>query len=143
MVLYRDAAGHAISFYVRPPGPRNRLLPTGQRMENGLMAQYWSGPGYNYAMVSRADGPARQVIEGFGGRLLCYFFMLGRRDGVAIAEFPDNESAVACSMRVASSGAFAAFETHALLTSVEAQQAMQKVKSTAAAYWPPLGPEKI
>lgn len=62
MVLYRDAAGHAISFYVRPPGPRNRLLPAGQRMENGLMAQYWSGPGYNYAMVSRADGPARQVI---------------------------------------------------------------------------------
>lgn len=62
MVLYRDAAGHAISFYVRPPGPRNRLLPAGQRMENGLMAQYWSGPGYNYAMVSRADGPARQVV---------------------------------------------------------------------------------
>jgi anti-sigma factor RsiW len=62
MVLYRDAAGHAISFYVRPPGPRNRLLPAGQRMEDGLMAQYWSGPGYNYAMVSRADGPARQVV---------------------------------------------------------------------------------
>ncbi|HEY0661273.1 MAG TPA: anti-sigma factor [Lysobacter sp.] len=62
MVLYRDAAGHAISFYVRPPGPRNRLLPPGQRTEDGLMARYWSGPGYNYAMVSRSDGVAPQVV---------------------------------------------------------------------------------
>lgn len=62
MVLYRDAAGHAISFYVRPPGPRNRLLPPGQRTEGGLLAQYWSGPGYNYAMVSRSDGFAPRVV---------------------------------------------------------------------------------
>lgn len=26
------------------------------------MAQYWSGEGYNYAMVSRADGEAAQVV---------------------------------------------------------------------------------
>lgn len=63
MVLYRNAAGHAISFYVRPPGPRNRLLPAGQRTESGLVAQYWSGQGYNYAMVSRDDGSAPQVVE--------------------------------------------------------------------------------
>lgn len=61
MVLYRDAGGHAISFYVRPPGPRNRLLPVGQRTEGGLLAQYWSGQGYNYAIVSPDDGVAPQV----------------------------------------------------------------------------------
>lgn len=61
MVLYEDAVGHAISFYVRPPGPRNHLLPTGQRSDGGLMAQYWSGQGYNYAMVSRDDGADAQV----------------------------------------------------------------------------------
>ncbi|MEW5833497.1 MAG: anti-sigma factor [Pseudomonadota bacterium] len=61
MVLYEDAAGHAISFYVRPPGPRNHLLPTGQRVDGGLLAQYWSGQGYNYAMVSRDDGVDAQV----------------------------------------------------------------------------------
>jgi uncharacterized protein with GYD domain len=82
---------------------------------------------------------ARQVIEGFGGRLHGYWFMLGKRDGLAVAEFPDTESAAACSMRVSSSGAFAAFETHALLTSAEAQRAMQKVKSAAVAYRPPAG----
>jgi anti-sigma factor RsiW len=61
MVLYRDAAGHTISFYVRPPGPRNHLLPDGQRADGGLLAQYWSGEGYNYAMVSRDDGIDTQV----------------------------------------------------------------------------------
>ena len=61
MVLYRDTAGHTISFYVRPPGPRNHLLPDGQRVDGGLLAQYWSGEGYNYAMVSRDDGVDPQV----------------------------------------------------------------------------------
>lgn len=61
MVLYQDAAGHAISFYVRPPGPRNHLLPSGQRADGGLLAQYWSGHGYNYAMVSRDDGVDPEV----------------------------------------------------------------------------------
>lgn len=60
MVLYRDAAGHAISFYVRPPGSRRHLLPPGERVDGGLLAQYGSGNGYNYAMVSRArDGNAQ------------------------------------------------------------------------------------
>lgn len=62
MVLYQDAAGHAISFYVRPPGPRHRLLPEGRRTERGLLAQYWSGQGYNYAMVSRAEGADPEVV---------------------------------------------------------------------------------
>ena len=83
--------------------------------------------------------PARQVVEAFGGRLLCYFFMLGERDGMLVAEFPDSQSAAACSMRVGASGAFAAFETHALLTPAEAMQAMQKVKASAVAYRPPGG----
>ena len=61
MVLYQDAAGHAISFYVRPPGPRRYLLPRGQRVDGGLLAQYGSGNGYNYAMVSRAAGDDAQV----------------------------------------------------------------------------------
>lgn len=62
MVLYRDADGDAISFYVRPPGPRHRLLPQGQRSDRGLLAQYWSGQGYNYAMVSRDAGRDAHVV---------------------------------------------------------------------------------
>ena len=54
MVLYQDRQGRQISFYIRPPGPHNSLLPRGNRQDGELQAQYWSGPGYNYAMV----GPA-------------------------------------------------------------------------------------
>ncbi|WP_348747993.1 anti-sigma factor family protein [Pseudomonas rhodesiae] len=55
MVLYQDAQGRRISFYIRPPGPDNGFLPRGSRTADGLQAQYWSGGGYNYAVVSPAD----------------------------------------------------------------------------------------
>ena len=83
------------------------------------------------------EAPARELIEGFGGRMHHYYFMLGEYDGLAIAEFPDSASAVACSMRASASGAFARFETHALVTAEEAQRAMQMVKDRAVAYRAP------
>lgn len=57
MVLYEDPQGRRISFYIRPPGPENALLPRGSRSADGLQAEYWSGSGYNYALVSPADEP--------------------------------------------------------------------------------------
>lgn len=63
MVLYEDAQGRRISFYIRPPGPKNALLPRGSRSADGLQAQYWSGSGYNYAMVSPADEPSTRILK--------------------------------------------------------------------------------
>ncbi|MCW3476663.1 GYD domain-containing protein [Limobrevibacterium gyesilva] len=80
---------------------------------------------------------ARQLIEGFGGKLHNYFFMLGEYDGLAIVEFPDNVSAVATSMRASATGAFTRFETHVLMTAQEAKSAMEKVKTSNVAYRPP------
>ena len=57
MVLYEDQQGRRISFYIRPPGPNNGFLPRGSRSADGLQAEYWSGGGYNYAMVSPVDQP--------------------------------------------------------------------------------------
>lgn len=57
MVLYRDHAGHTLSFYIRPPDPRQPLLSTGQRSAEGLVALYGSSQGLNYAVV----GPAGMV----------------------------------------------------------------------------------
>ena len=85
------------------------------------------------------EAAARRVIEAFGGRLVCLYFMFGERDIVLVAEFPDAESAAACSLRVCASGAFSAFETHALLTAAEAQRAMQKARTATDAYRPPAG----
>jgi uncharacterized protein with GYD domain len=38
------------------------------------------------------EPPARELIEGFGGKPHRYCFMLGEYDGLAIVEFPDNAS---------------------------------------------------
>lgn len=57
MVLYRDSSGHMLSFYIRPPDPRQPLLSVGQRTADGLVALYGSSNGLNYAVV----GPAGMV----------------------------------------------------------------------------------
>lgn len=63
MVVYEDRGGHKVSFYVRPPGPKNFMLPRGSRRDGELQAEYWSGGGYNYAMVSPSDTPAAQMLK--------------------------------------------------------------------------------
>ncbi len=63
MVLYEDPQGRRISFYIRPPGPDNGFLPRGSRSADGLQAQYWSGAGYNYAVVSPTDQPAPPTLK--------------------------------------------------------------------------------
>ena len=63
MVVYENQGGQKISFYVRPPGPKNFMLPRGSRSDGGLQAEYWSGSGYNYAMVSPADTPAARMLK--------------------------------------------------------------------------------
>lgn len=63
MVVYENQGGQKISFYVRPPGPKNFLLPRGSRSDGELQAEYWSGSGYNYAMVSPTDTPAARMLS--------------------------------------------------------------------------------
>jgi anti-sigma factor RsiW len=63
MVLYEDLQGRHISFYIRPPGPENNFLPRGSRSADGLQAEYWSGGGYNYAMVSPVGQPATPLLR--------------------------------------------------------------------------------
>ncbi|MBV8777080.1 MAG: GYD domain-containing protein [Alphaproteobacteria bacterium] len=81
--------------------------------------------------------PATALIEGFGGKLHCYYFAFGDYDGLGIAEFPDAVSAAACSMKAASTGAFSRFETTALLTGAEAEAAMRKAKDAGVQYRAP------
>lgn len=62
VVLYRNDAGQQTGFYIRPPGPGNKLLPEGQRQEGSLLTRYWSDQGYNYALV----GSRAIVMNGAG-----------------------------------------------------------------------------
>ncbi|WP_160287129.1 anti-sigma factor family protein [Pseudomonas knackmussii] len=57
LVVYEDDQGHRLSFFIRPPGPANHLLPHGQRQDGELLTRYWSKGNYNYAVVSRSDDP--------------------------------------------------------------------------------------
>jgi uncharacterized protein with GYD domain len=82
---------------------------------------------------------ARKVIEGCGGKLHNYFFAFGEYDGVAVCEFPDNESVTALGLTVAATGAFSRWETRVLMTSKEAQRAMEKAKAAKTGYKPPAG----
>lgn len=52
VIMYKNDAGQQTGFYIRPPGPGNKLLPKGQRQEGPLLTRYWSDHGYNYALVS-------------------------------------------------------------------------------------------
>ena len=81
--------------------------------------------------------PARTLIEGFGGKLLSYYFALGEYDGIGICEFPDSVSVAACSMKATATGAFTRFETTALLTAAEAEAAMKKAKEAKVDYRAP------
>lgn len=67
MVLYVDAQGSTLSFYLRPPASRGGTLPRGGRREGQLATAYWSDNGYNYALVSRAEGAGLRVIRDASG----------------------------------------------------------------------------
>lgn len=82
-------------------------------------------------------GPARTLVESFGGKMHHYFFVFGDYDGLAICEFPDNTSVAACSLKAMSTGAFTRFETTTLLTAKEAESAMKQAHDTRSEYKPP------
>ena len=82
-------------------------------------------------------GPAKTLVESFGGKLHHYFFSFGEFDGVGIAEFPDNKSAAAFSMKAGSTGGFSRFETTVLMPTAEAEQAMKLARDTKSAFRAP------
>lgn len=57
MVLYRNRNRQTLLFFIRPPSPERRSLPSGQRREGELTARYWSDGRFNYALVSPSNAP--------------------------------------------------------------------------------------
>jgi uncharacterized protein with GYD domain len=81
----------------------------------------------------------KKAVEGFGGRVHNFFFCFGEYDGVAITEFPDNESCIACAVTLSAGGANASFQTTPLITSHEASNAMRRARMVQTGYTPPVG----
>ena len=80
------------------------------------------------------DRPAqlRKAVEAFDGKLHQFFYALGKYDGIAVVEFPDNESCAACSLTLTGAGANAALTTTVLLSPDEGYRAMQKANATTS-----------
>lgn len=63
LVIYENA-GQRATFYIRPPGPGGQFLAQGSRRDGELVARYWSGQGYNYALVTAGDARGQKVQMG-------------------------------------------------------------------------------
>lgn len=77
----------------------------------------------------------RPAIEKLGGRLESFYFAFGEKDAIAIIDLPDNVSAAALAIAIASGGAVRSLSTTVLMTIEEAMEAMRKAATVA--YAPP------
>jgi uncharacterized protein with GYD domain len=84
---------------------------------------------------------AREIIEGAGGDLDCFYWMLGRADGFAVYSVPDEIAAAGLAAAVASSGRLERTETYQVLGMEDAQRALERASAVSSAYRPPGGPE--
>jgi uncharacterized protein with GYD domain len=81
---------------------------------------------------SKRRTAARTLVESLGGKLESFYYAFGATDVVVIADMPDNSSAAAASVTLASTGA-ATTKITVLLTPEEIDQAVKKTVS----YTPP------
>jgi uncharacterized protein with GYD domain len=65
-------------------------------------------------------------MERLGGKLECFYFSMGEFDVAAIADLPDDVSAVAGALAVTGAGHLSEYHTTKLLTSEEMMAAMNK-----------------
>lgn len=80
---------------------------------------------------------AGAIAAAVGGTVESYYWMFGDFDGFVVFEVPDSVSAAAISVAAASSGAFAAMETHELFASDAQAALVERAKRVAEAYTPP------
>lgn len=81
---------------------------------------------------SKRVAAARTLIQSLGGKLESLYYAFGETDVIAIADMPDNTSAAAASLTLASSGAVRSKVT-VLLAPEEIDQAVKK----SGSYTPP------
>jgi uncharacterized protein with GYD domain len=73
----------------------------------------------------------KKAIESLGGTMHSFYLAFGEYDVVVIAEFPDNQAAVAMGLGTVSAGAVSRYKTTVLLAPEEAVGAMKKAKKIA------------
>jgi uncharacterized protein with GYD domain len=105
------------------------------------MLQFKNAPQASKAMIESPQDrsvPVRKLVEGFGGRLLGYYFYPpGEYDGMVIAELPDEVAADALALTVSSTGNTLKLNLVPLITAEQGKAVMEKAKETRTGYTPP------
>jgi uncharacterized protein with GYD domain len=108
------------------------------------MAKYLSLFTYNAestkAMIGRPQdraAAAAKLVKAAGGRLECFYWMLGAHDGMFVAEYPDAVNAAAAAAVAAGSGALKQIVTYPLFGKNEIFKILRKAKAGASAYRKP------
>jgi uncharacterized protein with GYD domain len=83
----------------------------------------------------------RRMLEDSGATLEHIWYAFGEDDGFALISAPDNVTAAAISIAIASSGAFSSYKTSVLLTQEEAIEVLEK--AAAVAYTAPGAREAV
>lgn len=87
----------------------------------------WTDQGVkNVKDTLKRTAQARSAIEKAGGRLVSIYWTQGQYDLVAIAEYPDEETASAVNLAVATAGNIRS-ETMRAFTDVEMQRILDKI----------------
>lgn len=86
--------------------------------------------------ADRAEA-ARAVIADAGGHMTAFHWMLGPYDGLVIYTMPNEVAASAFSAAVSTSGLIARLETHQLLDSGQAMDALAMAHELRRSYRPP------
>ena len=92
------------------------------------------------AMVLKPQDRAEVVriaVQAFRGTLHSFFLCFGEYDGMAITEFPDEVTAMACMMSTVGEGGLAAINTTLLLSTEDGQRAMRLANEVVSGYSPP------
>lgn len=89
--------------------------------------------------ANRADA-ARAAIEGAGGEMESFYWMMGNSDGFVVYTMPDEVAAAAFSAAVSGSGRLARQETFQVLDMADGQRALERARAVSHAYRPPGAP---
>jgi uncharacterized protein with GYD domain len=79
--------------------------------------------------TSDRESTVRAAARAFHGELHGFYFCFGRFDGVAITEFPDQESALACAMAIFGEGRTDTVETTPLISMNDGTNAIRLAQS--------------
>jgi uncharacterized protein with GYD domain len=84
--------------------------------------------------VDRTEA-VKSAVESVGGKLEGFWYSFGEFDGAVLMDMPDDASAAAFAVTVASAGGLTKFETTPLMSPTEGVEAFRK--AAAASYSPP------